>query len=435
MRGVTAAAEEKLSKFGYSYSAAASVPPAIVPREDGVHVLSDVEKDGTNVYAVAYRDRVVPPGEERKEDGVSSSSLSSPGALTPSMAKLLGKYASNSHSRGKENCNNTMDSIMASQDGVGSIGLNEGRKGRVSPVFERASNEQKRQIEAINARGSDSEALDREFERHFAAAEAMVSSVSKTVASKPELFDSIQKKYPLIASSLVQSAVDGQTETNVEHIDQVPENLLSKYSNAMEENTIELKSQVIFHRVDGLHQRRDRMLESTVIDLDDLPDAENNVHREKELPTIDGLEKAISRVLAKNENKVTHTPALHATNTLGISTGSATSLSRRKSVSTPSLPTTVPPFENIDESAYSSLPSFIKGQLSLDILNEASASVHSLVKERHSSGLGVGFSSDDIESISPLPSGKSKVLLNALAKLNIVNLKVVYGQGTVYYFT
>jgi hypothetical protein len=39
-----------------------------------------------------------------------------------------------------------------------------------------------------------------------------------------------------------------------------------------------------------------------------------------------------------------------------------------------------------------------------------------------------------VESATELPQGKSKVLLNALAKLDQVNLKVIYGRGAVYYF-
>jgi hypothetical protein len=45
-----------------------------------------------------------------------------------------------------------------------------------------------------------------------------------------------------------------------------------------------------------------------------------------------------------------------------------------------------------------------------------------------------GFTMDDVEATEAIPVGKGKVFANALVKLGHVQLRVVYGQGTVYYF-
>jgi hypothetical protein len=101
---------------------------------------------------------------------------------------------------------------------------------------------------------------------------------------------------------------------------------------------------------------------------------------------------------------------------------------------TPSLPTVVAPLRPVNEAAYSSLPNFIQGQLSLETMNSAAVSVHAAASRRCEAGGGAYFTVDDIEAASPLPSAKGKVFLSAMTKLGHVQLKVVYGQGTVYFF-
>lgn len=101
---------------------------------------------------------------------------------------------------------------------------------------------------------------------------------------------------------------------------------------------------------------------------------------------------------------------------------------------TPSLPTAVAPLRPVNEADYSSLPNFIRGQLSLETMNSAAVSVHTAASRRCDAGGGAYFTVDDIEAASPLPSAKGKVFLSAMTKLGHVQLKVVYGQGTVYFF-
>lgn len=101
---------------------------------------------------------------------------------------------------------------------------------------------------------------------------------------------------------------------------------------------------------------------------------------------------------------------------------------------TPSLPTSVAPWTPINDSEYSSLPGFVRGQMPLEVLNEAAATMHTSVVRRCAAGDGASFTMDDIEEAGALPVGKGKAFINALAKLGRVQLKVVYGRGTVYFF-
>ncbi len=101
---------------------------------------------------------------------------------------------------------------------------------------------------------------------------------------------------------------------------------------------------------------------------------------------------------------------------------------------TPSLPTSVAPWTPVEESEYSSLPGFVRGQMPLEVLNEAAATMHASAVRRCAAGDGASFTMDDIEEIETLAVGKGKAFVNALAKLGRVQLKVVYGQGTVYFF-
>jgi len=101
---------------------------------------------------------------------------------------------------------------------------------------------------------------------------------------------------------------------------------------------------------------------------------------------------------------------------------------------TPSLPTSVANWTPIDDSEYSLLPGFVRGQMPLEVLNEAATTMHTSVVRRCAAGGGASFTMDDIEEAGALPVGKGKAFINALAKLGRVQLKVVYGQGTVYFF-
>ena len=130
-------------------------------------------------------------------------------------------------------------------------------------------------------------------------------------------------------------------------------------------------------------------------------------------------------------------PASYPSSRLGEGGGGPSLTSARRSLPTsltPSLPTAVAPLRHVDQAEYASLPSFIRGQLPLNALNEAAGAVHAAALRRCAAGVGASFSMDDVETAGELPAGKGKVVVNALAKLGRVQLKVVYGQGTVYFF-
>lgn len=214
------------------------------------------------------------------------------------------------------------------------------------------------------------------------------------------------------ASSPVFAAALKEQEVILE----ADEKLAMKYADESmnEENTIELKSQVIFSRSAsmGCTERPEPIKE-----LDDIgPTPRKSIDDKK-------LEDAISAALAKCEVR-------------GV-TPSIPSISSRRSsapLTASKLPSTLPPHHEIDGDSYSSLPSFIRGQITLEDLRQASLRMYTLVANKFAQGEGIAFSAADVDQHANLGSGKSKVFLNALAKLDQIQLKVIYGQGTVYFF-
>lgn len=222
---------------------------------------------------------------------------------------------------------------------------------------------------------------------------------------------------PAFSDALLQQEVAMQEE----------DGLLQKYApddSYVEENTLELKSQVIFSRYNtdrgggGGTQKPEPINE-----LEDLPPA-----REEEKHSEKNLEQAISAALAKSSLSQGVTPSsVHQPSQMAAA-------SAPRTVSTPSVPSAVPAFRAIDNSLYSTLPSFIKGQISLEDLARAGEALHAFVSRNQEQGHGVTFTADDVEKHTSLSPVKAKVLLNALAKLEQIKLKVIYGQGTVYFF-
>ena len=155
---------------------------------------------------------------------------------------------------------------------------------------------------------------------------------------------------------------------------------------------------------------------------------------------VDDLKEAISAALGQpssflrdNQNgrkTLSETPGANS------SSGASRTYGKGSFVLTPSLPTVIPPFSPIEAVEYMILPKFIRGQLSLESLNEASAAVHTAAQRKFKSESTVYFSMDDVEQVATpiISSSRIRVLLNALAKLDRVQVKVVYGQGTVYFF-
>ncbi|GAB4824009.1 hypothetical protein N2152v2_011055 [Parachlorella kessleri] len=90
----------------------------------------------------------------------------------------------------------------------------------------------------------------------------------------------------------------------------------------------------------------------------------------------------------------------------------------------------VPPLRLVADQEYQTLPTFIKGQLSLDEVNSTLASVHAAVSEKATTGGLPGFTLEDLVTVGL--AGKAKVFINSIVKLGRAQLKVVYGQGTVY---
>lgn len=200
--------------------------------------------------------------------------------------------------------------------------------------------------------------------------------------------------------------------------------LLQKYADDayIEENTLELKSQVIFSRY-NTNRGGGTEKPEPINELEDLPPA-----REEEKHSEKNLEQAISAALAKSSLSQGVTPSsAHQSSQMAAA-------SAPRTVSTPSVPSAVPAFRPIDSSLYSTLPSFIKGQISLEDLASAGEALHAFVSRNQEQGHGVTFTADDVEKHTSLSPVKAKVLLNALAKLEQIKLKVIYGQGTVYFF-
>ncbi len=202
------------------------------------------------------------------------------------------------------------------------------------------------------------------------------------------------------------------------------EKLAMKYADESlyEDNTLELKSQVIFSRSTSMGGTE---RPEPIKELDDIgPTPSKTIDDRK-------LEEAISAALAKCEVKGV-TP--NVSNTISSRRVSTLPQSAPRTASTPKLPTSLPQRQPIDSSSYASLPSFIRGQITFEDLDQASLRMHNLVSNRNAQGEGITFSSADVDQHANLEPGKSKVFLNALAKLDQIQLKVIYGQGTVYFF-
>ena len=235
----------------------------------------------------------------------------------------------------------------------------------------------------------------------------------------------------------------------------------------MEETTMELKSQLIFsalNRNPGQRWTRPAAIPEPVKELADLPALPKGPTPRKAEETIDDarLEDAISLALAKScdvgeggrRPEANPPAAATASNNTAVTTPAAgmfaaakatTSNSSKPSNSghlrsssgalgmaalTPKVPTSLAEWRAVDEDAFNRLPSFVRGQITLDELNASSAAIHRMVAGRLERGEGsVVFGYSDVDEL-----GLGKVVLNALGKVGMVKVKVVYGEGTVYFF-
>lgn len=327
------------------------------------------------------------------------------------------------------------------------------------------------------------------------AADDYIASTAQKLASHPELLDSFREKYPALVASTERLMISNSNTTSTGDLtgrrESLPYGSTALVSPAVpdaldEDSTMELKSQVIYSR--ALAQQ----VHQASAPLPSGPSAVTFHHQQPQYPIAtapaavpqnqqqqnqeaqrsrESLEEAIAAALARPSISMSSTgtagsdgttsatatattttaktlpqsqsqsssyavPALHVT-PAAVPMGGSSIASARTSMSsslTPSLPSSVAPLRPVDQAEYSSLPAFIRGQLPLDALNEAAGAVHASALRRCAAGDGASFSMDDVENAGELPAGKGKVVVNALAKLGRVQLKVVYGQGTVYFF-
>ena len=287
------------------------------------------------------------------------------------------------------------------------------------------------------------------------AIDSYLASTAKKLAQDPQLFSgAFKQKYPHIHSAASLTQQDQYSRLGMD-----------------EENTMELKSQVIFNRFQqqqqqqqlagGVRSRTNVQYPSSALDATaaattttttttTTTDARDGNRKESlddviaaalghpappplSVPSVPSVPPSTKVNAAVTPSNPPH-PSLYSVLTRtggggggGGGAGTATSL-------TPSLPTTVPPLRIVDETEFSSLPSFITNQISLDELNQTLMTVHNAVVRRCAGGDGAVFTLDDVEAAGVLPAGKCKVFTNTLVKLARVQLRVVYGQGTVYFF-
>jgi hypothetical protein len=322
------------------------------------------------------------------------------------------------------------------------------------------------------------------------AADALLASTAQKLANDPLLLDSYRKKYPHIVASTERYLMSASPAMPPSTGNGISNEGGGHYD---EESTMELKAQVIYNRAlsSGHHQVQYTGYQSMAIpsattavvasarpDGADLSSASAAAHAQESAQALanqnqqsrESLEEAIAAALARpsattattaasnnsgNSGTATTTaktsfaanPTPHVTPaaTAGPMSGAPSAGGGARTVPsarggslpaslTPSLPTSVAPWTPIDDGEYSSLPGFVRGQMPLEVLNEAAATMHTSVVRRCAAGDGASFTMDDIEEAGALPVGKGKAFINALAKLGRVQLKVVYGQGTVYFF-
>lgn len=385
----------------------------------------------------------------------SPSSLSSIGTLSPSIASLVGKYAAISRNHPSSVAKSPLPPL--------------------SPAFAAAQEEQKKKImeqenDPYNARST----------HQTSTAYQMESNVGKGTAGLMDNMVLSQSRNDQVRD-IVPSMMYSQRPMDAGYARELNED--GDVAVVEEESTIELKAQVIFnaarhglrgsdHRQspmlwgdtslqDGIsHFRRPFPVENAQVHVEDkgisherdgesahhslthgegIDDAPSVFHKHgvqrNSLPEAQGGSDA---VIGYNPIQPSQTNASMGTTPAyeGSKGQSSSSLVKSAHSLTPSLPTVVARYKAVDTVEYLLLPKFIRGQISLENLNEASVAVHQAAQRRCSSGGVAFFSMDDVETTAApfVPSGKVRVLLNALAKLDRIQVKVVYGQGTVYFF-
>eukprot|EP00887_Chlorella_sp_A99_P004740 scaffold4.g4740.t1 len=87
----------------------------------------------------------------------------------------------------------------------------------------------------------------------------------------------------------------------------------------------------------------------------------------------------------------------------------------------------LPVLRAVEEGEYGVLPSFIRGQLPLELLNEQLGELHDLLERRAAEGVEGAFTMADVDALGL--GAKSKTFVNSLVKLGRVQLRVAYSQG------
>jgi len=259
----------------------------------------------------------------------------------------------------------------------------------LSPAFASAAEQHRLQIEKqrepspvaetplplstpIDSAGRDVE-VD---EQQLHAANAFIAATAQKLATDPALMDSYRSKYPYIAASAERLVGAGE-----------------------EESTMELKAQVIFNRALA-HQQQ---LTATPNGVTTLPPELGvtpstahlmnlalgmggvNPSSERDSQSREGLQDAIAKALGRVTTAASAVPT-PATTTPAVSSTVLTARTLPSARSgqpslTPSLPTAVPLYAEVDANEYLTLPSFIRGQLPLEALNEAASAVHAVLPE------------------------------------------------------
>lgn len=338
----------------------------------------------------------------------------------------------------------------------------------LSPAFAAAAEQHRAQLGAhLPEEEPEAPPMGTPLEGDILAAEALLASTAEKLASNPALLDAYRDKYPFVAASAERLAAGSggaalaQAPSHQAHYDaswlQPVGGTRQVYE---EESTMELKSQIIFNRAlprgGQTHAAATPSVgaaplatPASAAPMDRAPPpphptpasiASGNGPGGNEVRSKESLQEAIAVALGRHAGTAAAPTPQAATPAAALTTQSAgtrgfpSARSARSSL-TPSLPSAVPPYRAVGAAEYSTLPAFIRGQLPLEALNQAASGVHSVAVRRCAAGEGASFSMDDVESAGELPAGKGKVLVNALAKLGHVQLKVLYGQGTVYFFS
>ncbi|KAI7842302.1 hypothetical protein COHA_003942 [Chlorella ohadii] len=349
------------------------------------------------------------------------SSLASPEALSPSMRELLGKYAASS---GGGLSLHPLSSAPASGTprlGSGGAGPRGATPSYLSPAFQLAAMEQEVQMAHASAaaaqQGGDAGGGTPPAAPGWQADDAMynaLTATAKKLADKPSFMEAYRQKFPHIMASterLLQT-VEKQRRpaaaAAVAHEEAAagPVAALALAAHAAagqqgrrhmpdEESTLDLMSQVLVSRRP--------LADEHMAEMEDVAAAAGS-------PPWAAPAAGAAQDEEQQERPAPTTAAL-LSRAMGSSAAAAT-------------PVAVPALRVVGAEEYHELPTFIRSQLPLDVLNATLERLHAVATERSS-----GFTMADVEAAGL--GAKCKVVVNSLVKLGRAQLKVA-AQGTLY---